>query len=191
MATKHLARLLGAVLGIGLITDSAASAASEERHGGPSHGAHVHGESRLNLAREGKQVEIELEAPGADIVGFESAPKSATQHKKVETAMGKLRNGATLFAFPSDAGCRLAEAEVESPFKEEHGHGHHKNAEEAEHSEFHAHYHFECQRPGELNEITVRLFEAFPGMQKIKVQAILPGGQRSAVLTTDARRIRF
>ena len=32
--------------------------------------AHVHGHGILNIAVEGQVVEMELEAPGADIVGF-------------------------------------------------------------------------------------------------------------------------
>ena len=45
------------------------SAVAEEKH--RQLGAHEHGHGNFNIAIEGKSVSMELEAPGADIVGFE------------------------------------------------------------------------------------------------------------------------
>jgi len=42
-----------------------------------SHGAHVHGMARLDLAWEGAQVQIRLETPLANLVGFEHRPETA------------------------------------------------------------------------------------------------------------------
>jgi len=49
-------------------------------------GAHEHGHSALNVAIEGGSVEMELIAPGADIVGFEHAATSEADKVAVEQA---------------------------------------------------------------------------------------------------------
>ena len=60
---------------------------------------HQHGVGQLNVAIQGDHVEIELETPGADIVGFEHPPRTAEQKKAVQDAATTLRNGS--LALPS------------------------------------------------------------------------------------------
>ncbi|MGL4932766.1 MAG: ZrgA family zinc uptake protein, partial [Aeromonas sp.] len=48
--------------------------ANQDEH--ESHGAHEHGHGQLNLVVDGDQLMIELQAPAADLVGFEHAAKS-------------------------------------------------------------------------------------------------------------------
>ncbi|MEX2453291.1 MAG: DUF2796 domain-containing protein [Rhodospirillaceae bacterium] len=174
------------------------------------HGAHVHGLGHLNIAIEGDRVEIELEAPGADIVGFEHAPKEPAERAAVAKAIEKLKDGAGLFVFPDPAGCRLAMSEARSTAgyrdaKEHggtaghgHGHGHShahgdgKKEEHAEaHSEFRAHYRFACERGDALTGMEVRLFEVFPAAREFAVQAVTAGGQTSGELTREAPRLKF
>ncbi|QSA19144.1 DUF2796 domain-containing protein, partial [Vibrio furnissii] len=40
------------------------------------HDAHVHGQVELNIAQDAHDLLIEITAPGADVVGFEHAPKT-------------------------------------------------------------------------------------------------------------------
>ena len=53
-------------------------------------GAHEHGHSALNIAIEGGQVAMELQAPGADIVGFEYEAISAEDRAKLDAAIAAL-----------------------------------------------------------------------------------------------------
>ena len=73
-------------------------------------GAHEHGHSALNIAVEGTQIAMALEAPGADIVGFEYAAKTATDRGKLDTAIATLSDPLALFVVPSAAGCTVVEA---------------------------------------------------------------------------------
>ena len=68
---------------------------------------HQHGVGQLNVAIQGDHVEIELETPGADIVGFEHPPRTAEQKKAVQNAARTLRNGSAIFVFPAAARCKL------------------------------------------------------------------------------------
>ncbi len=82
------------------------SAAGETRHAD----AHVHGAGHMNFAVEGKQVHLELETPGFDILGFETIT-SEKQHKLLDQAVEQLKAG-DLWVFTPSAGCQLKEVEV-------------------------------------------------------------------------------
>ena len=155
------------------------------------HKAHVHGESKVKLAIEGNDVEIEFESPAHDIVGFESMPKTTKQRAAVDAAVAALKKGEALFRLTPGAGCKLREAEVETPLAESGRKEARKHAEEEEHSEFHAHYRFRCAQPERLKGVEVLLFDSFRTMREIEVSAILPGGQRAASLKPGANRFDF
>lgn len=151
--------------------------------------AHEHGVGLMNIAVETQNVEIELESPGADIVGFEHAAKTSAQKKAIEAAEDKLKDGDRLFAFPSGAKCRMTEVEIESPrLESDKGH---KHEHEDGHSEFHAHYHFQCESPGQLTHMDVRYFEMFPAAHELTVQMISAAGQSVQRLTPKTARLKF
>ncbi len=158
------------------------------------HAAHVHGVGKLNVAVDGQAVEIELIAPGADIVGFEHAPETAEDKAAVEGAAATLKDGEGLFAFPPSAECRLEEAEVESPLLDHDGEKAHEHGEAHEgdgHAEFQAHYHFVCRQPDRLTHVDIRVFERFRAAQELEVQLISPRGQGATDLTPSSARLKF
>lgn len=183
---KHLARAAFVVIAATLTVSGLTPAMAANK-------AHEHGVGRMNVAVEAQNVEIEIEAPGADIVGFEHAAKTPAQKKAIEAAEAKLKGGDRLFAFPAGAECRMTEVEVESPRLEsdkDHKHSH-KHDHEDEHSEFHAHYHFQCENPGQLSHMDVRYFEMFPAAHELTVQMISASGQGVQRLTPKAARLKF
>ena len=184
MLAKRLRTEIGFCVAAALLSGGAWAA-----EGG--HKPHVHGESKVKLAIEGNVVEIEFESPAHDIVGFESMPKTAKQRAAVESAVAALKKGETLFRLTPGAGCKLREAEVETPLAESDHKDEHKQAEEEEHSEFHAHYHFRCAQPERLKGVEVLLFGTFRTMREVDIGAILPGGQRAATLKPGANRFDF
>ncbi len=170
------------------------------------HDAHEHGVSRLNVAIDNDAVEIELMAPGADIVGFEHAATTAADRTAVKEALNTLQHGSNLFKFPESAGCRLEEAKVKSELAEgqhaehdDHDHGkdeaehdsERENAEEDSHAEFRAHYHFHCDQPDRVNHIDVNLFGRFSTLREIDVQAVTSSGQMATELTPASSRLMF
>lgn len=84
-------------------------------------GAHVHGHGILNIAIEGKKVAMELEAPGADIVGFEHEASTDDQKEQVKAAINKLKkDAAKLFVFSGAAKCTFTSAKAELEGSDEH-----------------------------------------------------------------------
>jgi hypothetical protein len=178
-----------------LITCVAFSASAEEQR---QLGAHVHGHGHLNIAIEDKTVSIELEVPGADIVGFEREAATPKQKAAIEQAKAKLAAGLSLFTPTAAANCTQKSAKVS--IKTEHG-GEHENhadggkpgAKEEEkdrhHSEFHAEYAFECASPARLTSMTFDYFKTFPNAQELDVSLISPKGQSSYEVKRDKPRL--
>lgn len=179
----------------------------DEHH---QHEAHVHGEGRLNIVRHDKELHIELISPAANIVGFEHAPTSEAEHAKLDAALARLKDGASLFGLPTAAGCKVHEARVSTPLAEEaqhddHGHDKHdhnehdhdkhdhdKHDEDGEtHADITAEYHIECAQPAALSQLRVELFEAFPSFHHIEAQIVGGDRQRAVELTPAGHVIDF
>ena len=156
--------------------------AAERGHG---HGAHVHGHAKMNVAVDGAKLEIGLDAPGANIVGFEHAPSTPAEKAAIVAAAEKLRAGGSLFRFPAEAGCKMDAAEVEAPEPAK------QDAKAEVHSEFEARYRFTCAHPAALSWVEVGLFKAFPSLEEIDVQALSPRGQTGAELTPKEPVLKF
>ena len=160
-------------------------------------GAHEHGRGTLNMAVEGSRVSLELEAPGADIVGFEHSARTARQKAALKQAKQQLLAPQSLFKFPSAAGCVVAEASVDIESGEhEHEHEIEKGAEgnkaeaaEEGHSNFHGQYAFNCKDPARITAIEFGYFQAFAGAQKLEVNVITPKGQTRFDVTRAKARI--
>ncbi|MCV6585574.1 MAG: DUF2796 domain-containing protein [Marinibacterium sp.] len=90
--------------------------------------AHVHGVGALELAIEGDVVQMRLEAPGADIVGFEHPAETPEDKAAIETAKLALSMPLELFVVSDLAGCRVTTADVSLLGDEDHDdhddHGH-------------------------------------------------------------------
>jgi Protein of unknown function (DUF2796) len=180
-------------------------AAAEERR---QLGAHEHGHSVLNLAIAGDRIEMELMAPGMDIVGFEHAPETDEHKAAVEEAEAILSDPLALFVLPDDAGCAIetaaVELEAEDEHESEHGedHAEEEHAEEGEHeeehaehegaeshTEFHAEHAITCDSPDDLGTIEFVFFERFPGAEEIEVTVITESGQTRYEVEREAPRI--
>ena len=71
---------------------------------------------------------------------------------------------------------------------DEHGHAEEKG--DGTHSEFHAHYHYECDGSA-IRAIGVRFFEHWPRIKEIRVQALTPAGQFGGVIKANDPVIRL
>lgn len=184
------------------------------------HGAHEHGVCSLNIAQDGTGLQIELDSPAVNIVGFEHAPSSEEEHEALESALERLRDGAALFILSGEAGCRLVSADAKTPLADheageahpvdshddEHHEAHqeereHHDGHEQEHEEGHEHeethadieaaWRFSCGHPEMLDRIGVRLFDVFPRMQRLQVQYITEKQQGAASLNASQPELRF
>ncbi|CAH0528183.1 hypothetical protein CTH30272_01857 [Allocatenococcus thiocycli] len=139
MPSKHT---LALVIGLSLST----TAMAEEYR---QHDAHEHGHVEFNIAQDGKDLLVEITAPGADVVGFEHAPENAEQEQQLKQAVAKLEDTSSLFTINSQAECDIADVHVEHTLggahDEHEGHDHdehhdeHKDHDHSDHDE-HEHH---------------------------------------------------
>jgi len=162
---------------------------------------HVHGAGRLNVASDGRRLEIEIIVTGADIVGFEHRPASGVEEEAITAAEAQLRAGDRLFVFPAEASCRYDNAKInlESAGQSNHDHSEHDHGDHSHdttagkqtHTEFHAQYQFICNHLDRLGYIDVHLFQRFPAMRELSAQWILANGQGAQRLTPASARLGF
>ncbi len=131
--------------------------------------AHEHGHVTLQVAVDGESVEMILEAPGADIVGFEHSAETDEQKAAVQEAMADLADPMALFILPEAAGCTGEAAEVELH-------------QEGDHNAFEVEYSLTCTDPAALTEIETRFFELYPSVEEIEVEYATPAGQGAGEL---------
>lgn len=176
--------------------------AAEVEH--PSLGAHEHGVARLDIALDGRSLEIELDSPSMNIVGFEHDASTADDKAKVANARELLLKSQALFNLPLAAKCAVTTQKLQSPLfgdkleadddHDDDNHADDKTAagEEHHHSEIHAHYVFVCDSPADLKKLDLsQIFKTFPGTHKIQVQLIGPSGQTGTESTPDNATLKF
>ncbi|BDR14684.1 DUF2796 domain-containing protein [Vibrio sp. STUT-A11] len=141
MPSKHT---LALVIGLSLST----TAMAEEYR---QHEAHVHGHVEFNIAQDGKDLLVEITAPGADVVGFEHAPENADQEQELKQAIAKLEDTSSLLTINPQTQCEIADVHVEHTLGSSHddhdheGHDHdehdHHDHEDHDHDEHEHHDH--------------------------------------------------
>lgn len=169
-------------------------AANEHQHEHHEHehslAAHVHGLATLDIALEGQLLELQLDSPAMNIVGFEYRPSSAADKKTMEQAQRTLKNEQLLFKLSQDAQCILSAVSINNDLAvhaDEHVHANHDDAQdEHQHSDIQVNYTFTCAKPNKLTGIDLAgFFKAFPHTEKINVQLVTAETQQGAELSTS------
>ncbi len=132
---------------------------------------HQHGHGTLNIATEGKIILLELEVPGTDIFGFETAAETDEQKAAVKKATDILQKPLELFEFGSEADCKVENATVTVK----------KNGEG--HNEAHAEYALHCKKPTKITKIDFKYFSKFAGAEELDVKVVGSQGQKAYEVT--------
>ncbi|PFG45370.1 uncharacterized protein DUF2796 [Vibrio sp. ES.051] len=207
-STTHF---LAFVIGLSLST-----AANTEEY--RQHGAHVHSHVEFNIAQDGKDLLVEITAPGADVVGFEHAPKNAQQEQALKQAITTLEDSHTLLTLNEQASCDIEEVHVahnlggahEGHDHSEHDHddhanhdheghehhdehdghdAHHEEHENGGHGEFSVQYRFSCDQVNQLSHIQTDWFNQFPTTESINVNMFTDTTQSTTHLSKDNSQI--
>lgn len=194
-AAIHLSYLVVFGLGMSAVVAHAETATNaNETAVVEQHGKHEHGVASLSLAVDNKGLEISLDSPAANLVGFEHKPSTDEQSQQVAKVKAQLENPTSLFDIPAAAECSLSKTELQAALmqvstdttkadadKHEHEHAGEKHEhEEHAHSDIEATWQFTCAKPAELGSISTKLFATFPAIKKLNVEW-LNGDKASAV----------
>ncbi|WP_409322167.1 DUF2796 domain-containing protein [Pseudomonas putida] len=170
-------------------------------HAHGSLGAHEHGVAKLNAVLDGNTLELELDSPAMNLVGFEHAASSDADKAKVAAVRQQLEQPLKLFDLSAAADCKEEQQALESPLfgdaakadddGDEHEHEH-EHEHDHQHSDIGAHYQLTCANPDKLTQLDLApLFKAFPATQKINVQLIGPNGQKGVETTPTKAAVAF
>lgn len=172
-----------------------------------SPGAHVHGLAVLEIAIDSETVQVNLITPLHNLMGFEHAPGNEKQRQAIKSMASKLHQAGNLFILAPGAQCRSTAVQLESSVlspdllmavppvgkSADTNAGGPGNASRTErngaHGELEAVWQFQCSNPQALQGMDVKLFEAFPGLQRLDVRIAGPKGQASARLSPLFTRI--
>ena len=149
--------------------------------------AHEHGAARLDIAVEAGKLNLQLEVPLDSLLGFERAPRTEAERKRVDAAVARLKAADKLFLTDAAAQCSLNSVELNSAALKL---GKAAPASGAgEHADLDAGFEFTCKDSSRLGFIDTELFSAFANMQRIDVQVATPKGQFKRTLNRPARRV--
>lgn len=163
-----------------------AAVAVPQRADAHSPKAHRHGASELDVAVDGPRLQIRLQSPMEDLVGFERKPRNDRERELIKAMGEQLANGSRLFGLPTAAGCILKSHDWSAPVLEQK-----TAAKDDDHADVKASWTFECASPKALRSVTVNLFDTFARMKTISAQLVAAEAQRGAKLSSGKRQISW
>ncbi|MGD9942169.1 MAG: DUF2796 domain-containing protein [Burkholderiaceae bacterium] len=182
------ARLL---LSIALLTTGTAAGAHGQH-------AHTHGLLSINVAIDAGSVTIELTTPLDNLVGFERAPRTDAERRRVADAIARLEAADRLFIPDPAAECRLSKVSLSSEVLGiggpggRSGHaGHGSPGHPREHADLDASIVFACGRAELARFIDVKLFEQFKRLRSVEAQVASPQGQVKRRLNAGSPRLSW
>ena len=181
------------------------------------HDAHEHGAAMLGMAQQGKLIQMELDSPAFNMVGFEHTPSNANEAEKVALMLAQLKMGSILFTFPAAAKCQLVNVDISSGLFEashsdendhdsdsdhsddEDDHGSESDHSDVEddhdndsgHSDIEASWTYSCENPLLVRKVEFPLFSYFENLTDLDVDFIMDAGQGSIELSPGNSVISF
>lgn len=164
--------------------------------------AHEHGHVELNIVLEKNTLQIMMQSPGMNLVGFEHKPQNDEEKRLVSNTVKTLQQGQRIFQTTASAKCQMTQADIDTPLLPDHHdeddhdkeqHATHKGHEsmEEEHAEFLAQYSFHCEQPSDLSSIKVGLFIEFPLIEEIEGQLVTETIQKGFEISASEPVIQF
>jgi hypothetical protein len=144
------------------------------------HPPHEHGKVTLNVVLEGKQLMIELDAPAVNVVGFEHAPRTASERAAIEEAARLLTSGKGLLGTTPEAACTFQKTELTPPrWESDSGGGEDEHAGHEHHADYEARLSYQCEAPSKLTWIEPWLLGSLRNVVEGRINLVSSAGQRS------------
>lgn len=150
--------------------------------------AHIHGLAELMIVIEDQMVDIQLQSPAMNLVGFEHKAHTKNEVDAVRRTESILKSPYALFTFKGGQ-CSLTETSVDvsSIVGDDHtgvGELEHETHDE-NHNEAYAHYQYLCDNATDLSAVSVMMFKDFPGLKQTRVLWVTKSKQGAVTLDRD------
>ena len=165
--------------------------------------AHTHGLLQLDVAIDPQSVTLQFESPLDNFLGFEHAPRTDEQRKRVEEMVASLKAADGLFYIDPVAECRLSRVALHSAVLGLGNDGkgeqpHHENAvhekasaEEHEHADIDVTIVFSCRNADKAGFIALKLFDRYSHLHTVNVQLASAQGQFKRTLRADSPKLNL
>ena len=159
--------------------------------------AHQHGHAELQAAFDGPLVDLLLESPAYNLLGFEHQPRTAEQKQKLDDLHQWLAGNALINT--EDGRCRVVTSELHTGWEEadahaEHGHPQHDHDHahdnHTNHSDLEVTQSLHCEALSDAPAFATPLLEQFPALEHLNVQWVSAQGQGGTRLTRSDNRFR-
>ena len=154
-------------------------------------GSHQHGSASLNVVVDGSIVYIEFESPWANLTGFEHSPSTDQQQALLTAALEQLDDADSLFKFTGGEGCTGETTSVVDTLSSKDSHEEHDEHDEHEdsHADLLVNFAFECVDIDEVDQLTVNLFDYWPGIETLSGQLVTASQQSAFTLSEQSNTI--
>lgn len=189
--------ILPCVVFLGLLSILSLNAAEKAKKDSKKQGSlapHVHGEAKLRfiVESEKKSVQVILNVPAINVLGFEHKPHSENDKKTFEDAHAKLLSPEKLFLLMSKnndrADCAFQDSKLKIPFLEEKGakaHEHkHSDGEADSHEDFILEYIMTCKNTNALKGVRLAGLSWLKNIEKVKVEGFFDGVPQNGELNS-------
>lgn len=157
---------LSLIVGLALASAMAAAHAQTVRQ----QGVHVHGTTTVDVGLDGTVLQVVLDAPAINMLGFEHPPHDGQQDKQVADVLAAMRDPAPWLIPAGAAACVLTHSSVQAP-------GLDAAVATQGHADIDARYDYRCTQPDRLDHIDIHLADRYPATHRLVVNIVLPQKQ--------------
>ena len=162
-----------------VLVSTLSTATFAESHG-KSLGAHVHGSIKLEMAVEGKTIELELEGPAESFLGFEYLPMTSKEKTKYSEAESLWKKDllTKLVVLDSKLGCTFSENSFKQDIDEDEtkeAQAKLKKGEKKEsgvHSDIEAKAKITCTQDLKGQSVTIGVRKHYPSIKKLVIEMV-------------------
>ena len=165
---------------------SLAQANDQHHHHEKGLGSHEHGAIKLEIAVEGKTIDIDIEGPAESFIGFEYTPKTEKEKKAFSDAQSLWTQDllTKLFILDQNLGCTVTETSFKQEVEEKKS-----KKQTGIHSDIEAEAKITCSMELKGLPMTVAVKKHFPKIKKLTIDLI--GSETKSINAKASERIKL
>lgn len=133
-------------------------------------GAHVHGTTTVDVGLDGTVLQVALDAPAINMLGFEHPPHDKQQSMQAADVLAAMRDPAPWLIPARAAACVLTHGSVQAL-------GLDAAVASQGHADIDARYDYRCTQPNRLDHIDIHLADRYPATRRLVINIVLPQKQ--------------
>lgn len=143
---------------------------------------HSHGIATLQVAVDNDNLTLLLSSPLQNLIGFEHQARNDDERDAIARMIDTFNHAEQLFTPSAEAACTVNSVQMTSAVVDRPATIGTAN-DESGHHDIDGTFVFHCQQADQLHNLHVRLFDHYPGLQRLNVEIISAHNQHAMILT--------